>query len=32
MRREQHLLRALSPRELEQLNTLLRKVVRSLAE
>src|SRR4051794_35131437 len=30
MRREQHLLRALSPEDLEQLNALLRKVVRSL--
>jgi hypothetical protein len=32
MRREQHLLRALSRREVQQLNTLLRKVVRSLAQ
>jgi DNA-binding MarR family transcriptional regulator len=32
MRREQHLLRALSPRELEQLNALLRKVIGSLAD
>ena len=32
MRREQHLLRALSPRELEQLNALLRKVVRSMGQ
>lgn len=32
MRREQHLLRALGPRELEQLNRLLRKVVRSLEQ
>ena len=32
MAREQHLLRALTPRELTQLNTLLRKVVRSLDE
>jgi DNA-binding MarR family transcriptional regulator len=32
MRREQHLLRALSPRDLEQLNTLLRRVIRSLSE
>jgi DNA-binding MarR family transcriptional regulator len=31
LRREQHLLRALSPRELEQLNALLRKVIRSMA-
>jgi DNA-binding MarR family transcriptional regulator len=32
MRQEQHLLRALSERELEQLNGLLRKVIRSLSE
>jgi DNA-binding MarR family transcriptional regulator len=32
MRREQHLLRALSQRDLQQLNGLLRKVIRSLTE
>jgi DNA-binding MarR family transcriptional regulator len=32
MRREQHLLRALSPDDLEQVNALLRRVVRSLGE